>query len=208
MITAANPRSLLDIGAGFGKYGVLAREYLELHDYSWRKPNWQCHIDGIEAFEEYLSELHNFTYNHVFVGNALDIVPTLEEHYDLVLLVDVLEHFTFDDGVKLLKDCSSLANNVLVSTPLDWIAQTDILGNPYEIHKSLWKKRNFNQFGPHFFVPDPLSLICFMGKDSDRLKREVGNLRRKIKTWFPFVAYGYRWTKRALKLRTNGRSDS
>ena len=32
LITLTDPMSMLDIGVGFGKYGVLAREYLELRD--------------------------------------------------------------------------------------------------------------------------------------------------------------------------------
>jgi len=201
IIAAANPRSLLDIGAGFGKYGVLAREYLELHDFSWKKANWRCRVDGIEAFEEYLSDLHGFVYNRVYVGNALEIVPTLKDPYDLILLIDVLEHFSFADGVKILDGCMRLSKNVVVSTPLDWFAQTELFGNPYEVHKSHWKKRDFRQFGPHFFVPDPLSLICFMGKDSERLRPEFAGTRRKLKTWFPFVAYGYRWARRILGIK-------
>ena len=30
LITIANPKSILDIGVGFGKYGYLSREYLEI----------------------------------------------------------------------------------------------------------------------------------------------------------------------------------
>jgi hypothetical protein len=206
LIGSANPSSLLDIGAGFGKYGVLAREYLELHESSWRKPNWKCRIDGIEAFGEYLSDLHQFVYNHVYVGNALEVIPSLKEHYDLILVIDVLEHFSFDDGVELLKACLGIAGNVLVSTPLEWYAQEDLFGNPYEIHKSHWKRKDFKQFGPHFFMPDPISLICFMGRDSGRLGKEFAGLRRKIKTWFPLAAYAYRWSKRALNAVNNNKA--
>ena len=205
VIWSANPSSLLDVGAGFGKYGVLAREYLELHESSWRKPNWKCRIDGIEAFKEYLSGLHDFVYNHIYVGDAREIIPSLKEHYDLILLIDVLEHFEFAEGVSLLKSCLEAGDNILVSTPLDWIAQSDLFGNSFEIHKSYWKKRDFRQFGQHFFVPDSLSLICFMGKESGRLRGEMAGIKRKIKTWFPFTAYAYRWARRTLNSFDNNR---
>ena len=51
LIVLANPQSVLDVGCGFGKYGVLAREYLELWDGRQRYGDWTRRIDAIEAFE-------------------------------------------------------------------------------------------------------------------------------------------------------------
>jgi hypothetical protein len=203
LIWAAKPNSLLDVGAGFGKYGVLAREYLELNESSWRKSNWKCRIDGIEAFKEYVTDLHGIVYDHIYIGDAKDVIPSLKGHYNLILLIDVLEHFSFSDGVNLLEDCMKLADDVLVSTPLDWVAQSELFGNPYEKHKSYWRRKDFGRFGPHFFVADSFSLICFIGRDSDRLRGEVAGLRRKIKTWFPFTAIAYRWARRTLSSLEN-----
>ncbi len=50
-INITRPRSILDIRVGFGKYGVLAREYLELYDGREKYGDWKRRIDGIEAFE-------------------------------------------------------------------------------------------------------------------------------------------------------------
>ena len=75
LIIDTNPKSILDVGVGFGKYGFLSREYLELWDGRGQYKDWRRRIDGIEAFKEYLTPIHDFVYNHVYVGNVLDILP-------------------------------------------------------------------------------------------------------------------------------------
>ena len=44
-----DPQSMLDVGVGFGKYGFLAREFLELYDGRDAYADWQRRIDGIEV---------------------------------------------------------------------------------------------------------------------------------------------------------------
>ena len=71
LISLADPVKLLDIGVGFGKYGFLAREYLELWKDGGDYQKWNRQIDGIEAFEPYITPVHQFIYNNIFIGNAL-----------------------------------------------------------------------------------------------------------------------------------------
>ena len=61
-----NPSTMLDIGIGFGKYGFLAREYLELWDGrdKHKREDWKRTIDGIEAFEEYINPAIEYIYDH------------------------------------------------------------------------------------------------------------------------------------------------
>ncbi|TSA17113.1 MAG: hypothetical protein D4R72_05520 [Nitrosopumilales archaeon] len=99
LIVLTNPKKILDIGIGFGKYGYLSREYLDIgvgggdEDYNFNKSQ----IDGIEVFAEYITPLHNMIYNHIYNKNALEVLPALKMKYDLILVIDVLEHFTYDD---------------------------------------------------------------------------------------------------------------
>jgi hypothetical protein len=102
IIIALKPFSVLDIGSGFGKYGVLCREYLELWD-GRQEYNFLRRIDGVEAFKNYITPLHKFIYNNIYTENIIDLVKKLDYTYDLVLLTDVLEHFTKDEGEWLLK---------------------------------------------------------------------------------------------------------
>lgn len=204
LIVLTNPRRLLDVGMGFGKYGVLAREYLELRDGRGVYGDWQRRIDGIEAFAAYVTPLHHFIYDHIYIGDALHLIPTLPERYDLILLIDVLEHFTPEDGRLLLQHGCRQARNVLVSTPRQFIPQQDSFGNEYETHRSHWRDGDFAGFAPACPVPNDYSLIYYLGEDSARVRRQLFSLRRRIKRSAPFLLYPYRAVRRWTEARSAG----
>jgi len=201
LIYNANPKSILDIGVGFGKYGFLSREFLELWDGRQQYKNWQVRIDGIEVFKEYLTPVHNFIYDHIYEGNAIDILPTLETKYDLILLIDVLEHFDFEEGSTILSECQKHGRNILISTPKDIGTQKDSFGNVYETHKFQWKSQHFDKFVDKFYVPNDISLICLLGEDSLKVKEKLvenkkpkvnTTVKKKIRKNFPGLAKFYR----------------
>jgi SAM-dependent methyltransferase len=171
LIRMTDPQRMLDIGTGFGKYGFLAREYLELWNGREKYGEWERQIDGIEAFEPYLTPVHHFIYSRVFKGDALKVLETMTGKYDLVLLVDVLEHFTREDGMKVLDHCMRISRNTLVSVPIAMTVQDAVFGNSYETHRYQWNKKDFSVFTAKFFVPNNRSLICYIGEDSQRIFR-------------------------------------
>lgn len=133
------PARVLDIGIGYGKFGFLCREYLTF----WNSPTSArpVVIDGIEAFPDYVGALQRAIYNHIFIGDARTLLPPIPDGaYDLVLLVDVLEHFTTKEGVRILAECRRIGKIVIVSTPQKFWPQGDSWGNMYERHRSLWTK--------------------------------------------------------------------
>ena len=170
LIMKTNPKKLLDIGVGFGKYGFLSREYLELwnidHDYSTRERK----IDGIEVFEEYITPVHNFIYDKIFIGNAIDILPTLNQKYDLILLIDILEHFDYDDGLIILKECIKHGSNIIISVPYNMLHQDDVYGNIYETHRFQWERKHFGIFANKYILPIISgSLIVYIGEQSNSI---------------------------------------
>ncbi|MEW6049845.1 MAG: class I SAM-dependent methyltransferase [Candidatus Zixiibacteriota bacterium] len=169
IIRATKPKSVLDIGIGFGKYGFLCREYLELWDGRDRYNDWQTQIDGIEAFEEYVTPLHRLIYSNIHIGDALVAVPRLTTYYDLILLIDVIEHFSIEDGQRLLRDCAHRGRACLVSTPLEVSAQGSAFGNAYETHRSQWSRDHFAEFPEHIIIPNPQSLLCYLRFDGARV---------------------------------------
>jgi len=60
LILFTSPESILDVGVGFGKYGFLSREYLELWDGRGKYCDWKIRIDGIEAYKDYITPVHRF----------------------------------------------------------------------------------------------------------------------------------------------------
>lgn len=181
LVITLNPNSVLDIGVGFGKYGVLCREYLELWDGRQKYSEFLRRIDGIEAFEDYITPLHNFVYNHVHIGDVLKLVDKLNFNYDLVLLIDILEHFNKFEGELFLNKLLTKNKGILISTPKKIGNQKDAFGNIYETHKSQWRKQELSRQGSPFFVRDDTSFIVYIGKKEDvkRLKRK--SLLRYIK---------------------------
>jgi len=196
LIVLIAPQNILDVGIGFGKYGVLAREYLEFRDGREKYDDWQRQIDGIEIFPRYITPLHEFIYNHIYIGDAQTIIPTLEKRYDLILFIDVIEHFTLEDGYKLLQTCQRAARNLIVSTPVEFIPQKVAFENPYETHHSHWPASQFKSFQPNVFIPNAYSTICVIGEDAPLIRKQLRTGIRELKRWFPFLyRFGHLYRK-------------
>jgi hypothetical protein len=185
LILFTAPQSILDVGVGFGKYGFLSREYLELWNRKGKYCDWRVRIDGIEAYEDYLTPVHKFIYDDIYIGNAVDILSNLKAKYDLILLIDVLEHFEYEQGLILLSKSASIGKNMIVSTPHEIGINENIFSNAFEIHKFQWNKSHFRLFKNIYFLPNELSLICYIGEKVPRLKR--ARVNRKIGRYFPFM---------------------
>jgi hypothetical protein len=198
LIVNANPASVLDIGVGFGKYGFLSREYLELSDGRNEYNNWTRRIDGIEGYADYIGDLQKLIYSNVYIGNVLEILPKSEIKYDLILLIDVFEHFTYEEGMKLLGYCQKHGKNIIISTPKLVSEQGGVFNNPLESHKFQWEKKHFDGLKEKFYMKNLYSHIYFIGPDADAVKKKIQVSRYKL--WvivnFPVVLTMYKWVKK------------
>jgi hypothetical protein len=136
------PKRVLDLGCGFGKYGVLLREYLDVAKGRARPDQWTTEIVAIEGFHPNRNPIHDFVYNQVHYGNAVDILPGLGQ-FDLVLMCDVIEHFEKDVAARLVEAILGQARFLVVSTPRQFSPQGAENGNPYQIHRCVWSARDF-----------------------------------------------------------------
>ena len=152
VVKQLRPASILDIGTGFGKWGFLLREYTDIasseHDHArYSKGNWRVQIDGIEGFEPYVTPVHRYVYDNIYVGDARALLPQLDR-YDVILMCDVIEHLEKPEGTALLKECQRHANRaVIVSTPSKFVPQGPACGNDMEVHRSHWTGQHFHQLG-------------------------------------------------------------
>ncbi len=178
LIITLNPQSLLDVGVGFGKFGFLAREYLELWDGREAYGDWQRRVDGIEAHEAYITPLQRQIYDQIHIGDASRVLPSLDQRYDLILLVDIIEHFDQEPGLALLRQCLSLGRNLVVSTPRNFFPQKAAFGNSYETHRFHWQEEHFKPLADQFTYPNDQSLIVFMGQDALAVFRRVTGQER------------------------------
>lgn len=154
---ALQPASILDVGVGMGQYGFLFRTNLEnvgLFEIdgakaTWRpKDQWRVKIDGIEGCKDYITAVHDFAYNQVTIGDALDCLSKIaDKSYEFVIAIDILEHFWKEDGWRLLSELTRVCSRAaLVSTPKDFHAQ-EFEANPLETHRSLWSCEDLAQTG-------------------------------------------------------------
>lgn len=145
-----NVKSLLDVGVGFGKFGVLAREFLDIRLKRYYKEDWVALIDGIEIFMDYTNPIYHYIYNNVFYGDALKMAPFLH-NYDIIIMSEVLEHLPKEDGVELLKILYEKANiGISLSFPGIW-KPSDAHSrwpNPHEGHQCLWTGEEITSMFP------------------------------------------------------------
>jgi 2-polyprenyl-3-methyl-5-hydroxy-6-metoxy-1,4-benzoquinol methylase len=176
LIISVKPFSVLDVGSGFGKYGVLCREYLELWD-GRQEYEFLRRIDGVEVFQNYITPLHKFIYNNMYTETIINLVSKLDYSYDLVLLIDVLEHFSKVEGMLLLNNLLKKNKGILVSTPKKPSPQKEAFGNAFEIHKSLWKKKELSTLGKHYFIRDNVSHIVYITREQNSLNNLISSLK-------------------------------
>lgn len=168
-IEKLNPKSILDVGVGMGQYGFLSRINLENINlfkiegndaYQRDKVEWNVRIDGIEGYAGYITPVHDYCYNNIIIGDALKILPTLNENsYELVIAIDILEHFSTEDGLKFLSELKRVSNkSVLISTPKEFIHQ-EVEANPFEDHHSLWSKEDLISNGLPIILDNDISWI-------------------------------------------------
>lgn len=145
LIWDTNPQSVLDVGIGFGKMGVLIREGTDIR---WgRIHQWETVIHGIEIEEKYRNPIWTYVYNLVRVGDALKEVPSLSQNYEIVILSDVLEHLEKERALKLLEECIKKATKyVIVTTPSTFHANEEEgkrFGSEYQVHRCILREDDF-----------------------------------------------------------------
>jgi hypothetical protein len=165
VILQSSAESVLEIGVGFGKWGVLAREYIEIS--RGRMPDqWKSRIEGIEIFERYRNPIWN-AYDAVHIGDAMTILDSLDL-FDLVICCDVIEHFEKDDGRRLLEKMLEHGRIVLITSPRGDSPQEAVYGNAHEEHKSAWSERDFVRY-PHRFANLNETFIVVVARSEDAL---------------------------------------
>jgi len=178
------PKSILEIGVGFGKWGVLCRELLEIgHGQQYPKERWTAKIHGIEIFSDYRNPIWSYVYDEVFVEDAKKRLERDEQTYDLVMCLDVIEHFPKEEGRALLNLMLSRGKSVLLSSPLGFTEQGAVFGNEHERHLSGWGKEDFEGI-PHHFVNVVSTFVCLLSRDP--------KIAEGVKTRRPLDSLGFK----------------
>jgi SAM-dependent methyltransferase len=150
------PKKILEVGIGYGINGAGIRNW-----YNSDVIKRETVIVGIEAHMGYENPLWD-CYNWVVEGDVtkMDYVPWYKAvtgkrvsepaTFDVIIMTDVLEHFTDEDAVQVIEKLKSwLTPNgvILISTPAIWIPQEAWEGNEYETHRSFWTRQKLEALG-------------------------------------------------------------
>lgn len=130
--------SVLDVACGLS----LKSQYLD------------CDIRvGIDVYKPYLEKIESKVPFIPVCENVKNISNLfLENSFDIVMALDVVEHLTKEDALKLIKDCEKIAKKAcIIETPEGFIPQDiDIWGHggdEYQTHRSGWDSQEFLDLG-------------------------------------------------------------
>jgi len=137
---------VLELGIGFGKWGVLLREVLDAMYGRCRPDQWKRVIYGMEIWEAYKNPCW-LAYNDVCIEDFMNPYCYIP-HPDLVLMMDSLEHLTPEVGRPFLEGLVKNNKHVIISVPNGYMPQdSSPYGNEYENHR--WTFNGLAEFA-HF----------------------------------------------------------
>lgn len=116
---SSRPKKILDVGAGFGKFGLLLREALLsiIADQGVLFPVPDFKIDACENSDYFLNQRAFYNiYDEVYCQDVTTISPDVLNTYDLLLLIDVIEHWTKEEYLLFMEKIKP-GTKVLISTP-------------------------------------------------------------------------------------------
>ncbi len=106
--------------------------------------------EGIDIHRETLElSRKKKTHDKFKLGDVSKLASLYKENsFDACVSVDVIEHFTKKDSLKLIKDMEKIARKkVIILTPNGFLEQHDFEGNPHQVHKSGWSQKDLEDLG-------------------------------------------------------------
>jgi SAM-dependent methyltransferase len=176
LVRKLNPSSILDIGIGFGRWGFLFREFLDLWNHGKYSGDWKLIIDGIEIHKNYIQDYHKFFYSNIYNADALSFLRNNKIQYDLINCGDVIEHLTKTEGKELIDLALAKSKYVLINIPIgsNW-EQPPLPDNQYEEHKSRWEITDFSSYPDKLikmFKDDTMRQFAVILLSSNKIKFE------------------------------------
>src|SRR5215831_13565363 len=166
LIQKMAPDSVLDIGPGAGKYGMIVKLLRE-------NGLAVSSLAAVEIDQSYIDQFKlGDIYDMVQLGDAAqlpDVGP--DAAWDLVILGDVLEHFRKSRGVDLIEYLYYRTKYIVLVVPIDYI-QGAWDGHHAEAHISTWYPADFARYKASCFSStsgsgDEINLVLINGLRAD-----------------------------------------
>ncbi|MEZ4979821.1 MAG: class I SAM-dependent methyltransferase [Chitinophagales bacterium] len=135
IVIAANPKIVLDIGCGAGKYGKLIKSLMR-----------DIFCIGVEIDKAYIKEFDlESVYDRLICTNIATLMGNVDDHFDIVIFGNVLEHLPKSLGIDLLNFFVYRAKLIIINYPFGEL-QDSYKGHKHEAHISVWSMEDFKQF--------------------------------------------------------------
>jgi len=150
------PQRILDLGC---LYGAALRQYMDVGEGRLGPFDWTIELVGVEGFIDYSNPAWRL-YNEVYWKNFLHATHWDSfVDFDLVLLLDTLEHTDKKSGTELMEHLLAKNNRVIVSVPQKVLPQQAVNGNVLEIHQSEWSELELTCMRPAQVIHRGVCLI-------------------------------------------------
>jgi len=162
-VKSLQPKTILDLGCGFGKWGFLFREYLEVAKGRYYLKDWEVDITGVDIFSKYIVDQHHVFYDRIRVEDVFTFFEHDQTVYDFIMCGDLIEHMHMQEGQALLGLLLTRGKANCVVTPAKFVEQGAYLGNEHEIHLTLWAEEDFIELGYSVRTVDGKIIACYAG---------------------------------------------
>jgi len=135
-----NTQSVLDVGICYGNTGFLLR----------RSRHSLSRLDGIEIWPPYAEDSFNVKiYDRIMVGSCVPILQKIpDKSYGVVIATELIEHLDHSDGLIFLGQVERIASEcIIITTPSHFFESYSFDDNSFQLHKSLWKIKDFKSRG-------------------------------------------------------------
>jgi hypothetical protein len=143
---------ILEVGIGWGKYGVLMREYLGKQDIMEEEDFWKLNLEAVEISYQYTLAFKNKLYSRIYNMDIRDFCKEIDtwlvtyHGWDLIMFIDIIEHLPKEDGVCVLETLLEKSFWLMMVTPKRLVPQPVQLYHNNEQHVSLWNIDDFSGY--------------------------------------------------------------
>ena len=151
---------------------------------------------GVEAWKDSLNESRSKRIHDDYIMADVVKLELKDKSVDAVILLEVLEHLTKEEGKELIERMSRVARKrIIITTPNGFVPQDSEI-NPYQLHKSGWKIQDLEEIGFEEFRGCGGLLAFGRWQESQFAFMAVQSLPQKVAYFMPRKSNGILCTKK------------